>query len=51
VPGAGGTRLEFLHDGWRERGKVYEACEGGWTHFMASLKSYLETGQGTPHVR
>jgi len=48
---AAGTRLDFAHTGWRERNKVYDACVGGWNHFMNSLKSYLETGKGDPHVR
>ena len=28
----------------------YEECVGGWKHFLGSLKTYLETGTGTPHV-
>lgn len=44
-----GTRLEFEHTGWRAKTKVYEMCDGGWSHFMNSLKSYVETGSGTPH--
>jgi uncharacterized protein YndB with AHSA1/START domain len=51
APSGDGTRVEFLHSGWRERSKVYDACVGGWTHFLASLKSYVEIGKGTPHVR
>jgi len=43
-----GTRLDFAHTGWKEKGKVYEMCVAGWDHFMNSLKSYAETGKGTP---
>lgn len=43
-----GARLDFAHTGWREKNKVYEMCVGGWDHFMNSLKSYVETGKGTP---
>jgi uncharacterized protein YndB with AHSA1/START domain len=45
------TRLGFAHTGWRAKSPVYEACVGGWTHFLNSLKAYVETGKGTPHVR
>jgi uncharacterized protein YndB with AHSA1/START domain len=43
-----GTRLDFDHTEWREKGTVYEMCVGGWDHFMNSLKAYVETGKGTP---
>lgn len=46
-----GTRLGFAHTGFRAKTPNYEACVGGWTHFIQSLKSYAETGKGTPHVR
>lgn len=48
-PSGQGTRLEFEHTGWRAKTKVYEMCDGGWSHFMNSLKSYMEMGSGTPH--
>jgi uncharacterized protein YndB with AHSA1/START domain len=51
APAGAGTRLEFVHGEWRARTKVFEACVAGWSHFLASLKGYLETGKGTPHVR
>jgi uncharacterized protein YndB with AHSA1/START domain len=51
APSGAVTRLDFVHGSWRERTKVYEACVAGWTHFLASLKSYAETGKGTPHQR
>jgi hypothetical protein len=37
------------HAGWREKSPVYDMCVGGWKHFMASLKAYVETGKGTPN--
>jgi uncharacterized protein YndB with AHSA1/START domain len=43
-----GTRVDFQHQGWRERSKMYDECTGGWQYFLASLKSYVETGAGTP---
>ena len=45
----GGTHVELLHAGFREKTKVYEMCIGGWQYFMQSLKTYAETGRGTPH--
>jgi uncharacterized protein YndB with AHSA1/START domain len=50
--GAGGkTTLDFEHSGFVAKTKTYEACIAGWSHFMQSLKAYVETGTGTPHVR
>jgi uncharacterized protein YndB with AHSA1/START domain len=43
-----GTRLVFTHDGFAQVDKVYEQTRGNWDYFLASLKSYLETGKGTP---
>jgi uncharacterized protein YndB with AHSA1/START domain len=43
-----GTRVDFNHLGWPKKSQVYEMCVGGWDHFMNSLKSYVETGKGTP---
>ena len=44
----GKTNRNFVHEGWKEETKCFESCTGGWNHFMNSLKSYLETGQGNP---
>jgi uncharacterized protein YndB with AHSA1/START domain len=44
-----GTRVELSHTEWRAKTKVYDMCVGGWSHFMNSLKSYVETGKGTPN--
>ena len=43
-----GTRVVFTHDGFAQVDKVYEQTQGNWQYFLASLKSYLETGKGTP---
>jgi uncharacterized protein YndB with AHSA1/START domain len=48
APKAGGTRVELAHSGWRAKTETYEMCTGGWSHFMNSLKAYVETGAGTP---
>lgn len=47
APG-GGTRVALAHDGWRDEGRVYTMCIGGWRHFVGSLKKYVETGAGDP---
>lgn len=43
-----GTLLVFNHDGFAQADRRYEITSGWWEHFLASLKSYLETGKGTP---
>ena len=40
-----GTTLLFTHDGFTQ---IDERAGGAWVFFLASLKSYLETGKGTP---
>jgi uncharacterized protein YndB with AHSA1/START domain len=45
-----GTKLVFSHDNWAKAGtKTYEMCVAGWTHFLGSLKGYVETGKGMPN--
>jgi uncharacterized protein YndB with AHSA1/START domain len=48
--GQHGTRLRFTHDGFVRVDEVYEQTRGNWKYFLASLKSYIETGKGTPGV-
>lgn len=43
-----GTLLVFRHEDFRKKDEVYEQTRGNWNYFLASLKSYLETGKGTP---
>ena len=45
TPVHNGTKLIFTHDGFAQ---VDERTSGAWVYFLASLKSYLETGKGTP---
>jgi len=47
-PAENGTKLVFTHDGFAQVDKVYEQTRGNWQYFLDSLKSYLETGKGTP---
>jgi hypothetical protein len=48
TPVHNGTTLVFTHDGFVKKDEAYERTRGNWEYFLASLKSYLETGKGTP---
>jgi uncharacterized protein YndB with AHSA1/START domain len=43
---AGVTLVAFEHAGWA--GAAPGPVAQGWEHFLASLKSYVETGSGQP---
>ncbi len=45
TPVHNGTRVVFTHDGFVQ---IDERTRASWIYFLASLKSYLETGKGTP---
>ncbi len=47
TPVHNGTKLIFTHEGFAQ---VDERTRGNWVYFLDSLKSYLETGKGTPGV-
>ncbi|WP_031496410.1 SRPBCC family protein [Bryobacter aggregatus] len=38
----------FYHQGWKEPVEFMHHCSTKWAIFLMSLKSLLETGQGTP---
>jgi uncharacterized protein YndB with AHSA1/START domain len=42
------TQVIFTHDGFTLVNGGYEQTRKNWDYFLASLKSYLETGKGTP---
>ena len=44
----GETAVLFSHAGWREPVEFMAHCSARWAYFLLSLKSYLETGKGTP---
>ncbi len=48
TPVHNGTKLIFTHDGFAQADEAHEGTRGAWVYFLASLKSYLETGKGTP---
>jgi uncharacterized protein YndB with AHSA1/START domain len=45
----GKTVVRFGHDAWREATDFYALCNTTWAFYMQSLKSYCETGKGTPY--
>jgi uncharacterized protein YndB with AHSA1/START domain len=42
------TIVTFAHRDWREPNEFMHHCSTKWAIFLMSLKSYLETGTGTP---
>jgi uncharacterized protein YndB with AHSA1/START domain len=42
------TVILFKHQGWKEPVEFMNHCSTKWAVFLLSLKSLLETGQGTP---
>lgn len=45
---SGQTKIELIHSGWATDAKSFDVCNDVWSHFLQSLKAYLETGAGTP---
>lgn len=43
-----GTQVVFIHDGFAQADERYTITSTWWEHFLVSLKSYLETGEGFP---
>ncbi|MFD2144401.1 SRPBCC family protein [Mucilaginibacter antarcticus] len=46
--GEKGTTLEFTHKGLTPSLACYQACSGGWSHYMDSLHKLITTGVGQP---
>ena len=42
------TSVAFRHVGLVPDLECYEHCHAGWEHFLASLRSYSERGEGSP---
>lgn len=42
------TVVNFSHTGWREQVEFMGHCSTKWATYLLSLKSYVETGTGTP---
>ena len=50
IPKEGSTDIKFYHSGWKEQNNFYGVCNYHWGLYMKSLKSLIETGEGTPHI-
>jgi hypothetical protein len=46
TPDGNGTEVSFEHAGWK--GDAPEPVVQGWRHFVGSLRSFVETGEGQP---
>ena len=44
----GKTIVRFAHAGWRAVTDTFAGCTYDWAIFLKSLKSFCETGSGTP---
>jgi uncharacterized protein YndB with AHSA1/START domain len=44
-----GGHVRLVHSGYPAKNETYERCVQGWAYFVTSLKSYVETGAGTPY--
>ena len=42
--------LRFSHIGWKEATDFYAVCNYHWGLYLKSLKTYIETGKGNPHI-
>jgi uncharacterized protein YndB with AHSA1/START domain len=43
-----GSTVRFRHQGLTPALECFDMCHEGWTHYVASLVSFAETGQGQP---
>ena len=44
----GSTDLRFMHAGWKEGTDFFGICNHTWGHYLTSLKSLCESGDGSP---
>lgn len=47
-PQDNGCRIEMVHQGLTSELECWDVCFKGWNYFLGSLKSFLDTGEGTP---
>ncbi len=51
TPEGVGTTITLTHEGLTPQLHCYETCNTAWDFFVLdSLKAYLETGKGDPHL-
>lgn len=46
----GKTKILLGHRDWASTGGLYPSSNYNWAWYLTSLKSYVETGTGTPHT-
>jgi uncharacterized protein YndB with AHSA1/START domain len=52
TPEAGGTRIDFRHEGLVPAHECYDVCSNAWWHFIHdSLRGLVENGRGEPMLR
>ena len=44
------TILRFSHLNWKHQTDLFGICNYHWGLYLKSLKTYIETGKGTPHT-
>lgn len=47
----GDGRLDFKHEGLTPAFECFKYCEGGWAHYLGSLKQLLDGGLAEPHKK
>ena len=45
------TEVKFTHEGLTPECECYEACFGGWSHYLKSLQQLITTGKGHPDTK
>ena len=50
APADGGSELRFRHVGLTPQLECFDMCHEGWTHYLASLVAYVDTGEGHPYA-
>jgi uncharacterized protein YndB with AHSA1/START domain len=43
-----GATLHFRHHGLTPQLECFDMCHAGWTHYLGSLVSYVDAGEGQP---
>jgi uncharacterized protein YndB with AHSA1/START domain len=43
-----GATLHFCHHGLTPQLQCFDMCHAGWTHYLTSLVSYVDSGAGSP---
>jgi hypothetical protein len=50
APAGTGATLTFTHVGLVPECECYDACDEGWSFYIASLRTLIETGSGQPNA-